>query len=145
VSVPVGADSVGPGHGPASWTLLAGYPVGKGDQIVRVGRYLPFAPADVAGSAAELMLRQFSGTLLNLRGIAWTGPSAQADAYQRERPLTATGGARTVAPRASASTRMECGAPYGVRYSWGYCAAIAAAFALLIVHLFDDGAIRTSG
>ena len=31
--------------------------------------------------------------------------------------------------------------PYGVRYSWVYWAAIAAAFALLIVDIFDDGAI----
>jgi hypothetical protein len=31
--------------------------------------------------------------------------------------------------------------PYGVRYSWVYWAAIAAAFAFLIVDLFDDSAI----
>ena len=31
--------------------------------------------------------------------------------------------------------------PYGVRHSWLYWAAIAAAFALLVVDLFDDGAI----
>ena len=31
--------------------------------------------------------------------------------------------------------------PHGVRYSWVYWAAIAAAFALLIVDVFDDGAI----
>jgi hypothetical protein len=31
--------------------------------------------------------------------------------------------------------------PYGVRYSWVYWAAIVAAFALLIVDIFDDGAI----
>jgi hypothetical protein len=31
--------------------------------------------------------------------------------------------------------------PYGVRYSWVYWAATAAAFALLIVDLFDDSAI----
>jgi hypothetical protein len=35
--------------------------------------------------------------------------------------------------------------PYGVRYSWVYWAAIAAAFALLIVDLFDDGAIWNVG
>ena len=35
--------------------------------------------------------------------------------------------------------------PYGVRYSWVYWAAIAAAFALLIVDLFDDGAIWNIG
>jgi hypothetical protein len=35
--------------------------------------------------------------------------------------------------------------PYGVRYSWVYWAAIAAAFALLIVDLFDDGAIWNYG
>lgn len=35
--------------------------------------------------------------------------------------------------------------PYGVRYSWVYWAAIAAAFALLIVDLFDDGAIWNLG
>ena len=35
--------------------------------------------------------------------------------------------------------------PYGVRYSWVYWAATAAAFALLIVHLFDDGAIWDIG
>ena len=29
--------------------------------------------------------------------------------------------------------------PYGVRYSWVYWAATAAAFAFLIVDLFDDG------
>ena len=34
---------------------------------------------------------------------------------------------------------------YGVRYSWVYWAAIAAAFALLIVDLFDDGAIWNIG
>ena len=35
--------------------------------------------------------------------------------------------------------------PYGVRHSWVYWAAIAAAFALLIVDLFDDGAIWNIG
>jgi hypothetical protein len=35
--------------------------------------------------------------------------------------------------------------PDGVRYSWVYWAAIAAAFALLIVDLFDDGAIWNIG
>jgi hypothetical protein len=35
--------------------------------------------------------------------------------------------------------------PYGVRYSWVYWAAIAAAFALLIVDFFDDGAIWNLG
>ena len=35
--------------------------------------------------------------------------------------------------------------PYGVRYSWVYWPAIAAAFALLIVDLFDDGAIWNIG
>ena len=35
--------------------------------------------------------------------------------------------------------------PYGVRYSWVYWAAIAAAFALLIVDIFDDGAIWNIG
>ena len=35
--------------------------------------------------------------------------------------------------------------PYGVRHSWLYWAAIAAAFALLVVDLFDDGAIWNYG
>lgn len=35
--------------------------------------------------------------------------------------------------------------PYGIRHSWVYWAAIAAAFALLIVDLFDDGAIWNIG
>ena len=35
--------------------------------------------------------------------------------------------------------------PYGVRYSWVYWAAIVGAFALLIVDLFDDGAIWNIG
>jgi hypothetical protein len=35
--------------------------------------------------------------------------------------------------------------PYGVRYSWVYWAVIAAAFALLIVDIFDDGAIWNIG
>ena len=35
--------------------------------------------------------------------------------------------------------------PYGVRYSWVYWAAIAVAFALLIVDIFDDGAIWNYG
>ena len=35
--------------------------------------------------------------------------------------------------------------PYGVRYSWVYWGAIAAAFALLIVDIFDDGAVWNYG
>ncbi|MEA2304276.1 MAG: hypothetical protein QOH43_1556 [Solirubrobacteraceae bacterium] len=35
--------------------------------------------------------------------------------------------------------------PYGVRYSWVYWGATAAALALLIVDLFDDGAIWNIG
>jgi hypothetical protein len=35
--------------------------------------------------------------------------------------------------------------PYGVRHSWVYWGAIAAAFALLIVDIFDDGAIWNVG
>ena len=34
---------------------------------------------------------------------------------------------------------------FGVRYSWVYLAVTAAAFALLIVDLFDDGAIWNIG
>ena len=34
---------------------------------------------------------------------------------------------------------------HGVRYSWMYWAAIAAMFALLIVDIFDDGAIWNFG
>jgi hypothetical protein len=34
---------------------------------------------------------------------------------------------------------------FGVRYSWAYWAATAAAFALLIVDLFDDAAIWNIG
>jgi hypothetical protein len=35
--------------------------------------------------------------------------------------------------------------PRGVRYSWVYSAAIVAAFALLIVDVFDDGSIWNYG
>ena len=35
--------------------------------------------------------------------------------------------------------------PRGVRYSWAYWAAIVAAFALLIVDVFDDGSIWNYG
>jgi hypothetical protein len=35
--------------------------------------------------------------------------------------------------------------PDGVRYSWAYWAAIAGGFALLIVDIFDDGAIWNYG
>ena len=35
--------------------------------------------------------------------------------------------------------------PYGVRHSWVYWAAVAAAFALLAVDLFDDGWIWNVG
>jgi hypothetical protein len=35
--------------------------------------------------------------------------------------------------------------PYGLRYSWVYWAASAAALALLIVDVFDDGAIWNIG
>jgi hypothetical protein len=31
--------------------------------------------------------------------------------------------------------------PYGVRYSWAYWLVILAAFALLVVDIFDDGAL----
>jgi hypothetical protein len=31
--------------------------------------------------------------------------------------------------------------PYGVRYSWAYWIVILAAFALLVVDIFDDGAL----
>jgi hypothetical protein len=34
---------------------------------------------------------------------------------------------------------------FGVRHSWVYWAAVAAAFALLIVDIFDDGAIWNYG
>jgi hypothetical protein len=35
--------------------------------------------------------------------------------------------------------------PYGVRYSWIYWVATVAAFAFLIVDLFDDGAVWNIG
>jgi hypothetical protein len=35
--------------------------------------------------------------------------------------------------------------PYGVRFSWVYWAATVAMFALLIVDIFDDGAIWNYG
>jgi hypothetical protein len=31
--------------------------------------------------------------------------------------------------------------PYGVRYSWAYWGVVLAAFALLVVDIFDDGAL----
>jgi hypothetical protein len=31
--------------------------------------------------------------------------------------------------------------PYGVRYSWAYWLVMLAAFALLVVDIFDDGAV----
>jgi hypothetical protein len=35
--------------------------------------------------------------------------------------------------------------PYGVRYSWAYWVVILAAFALLVVDVFDDGALWNFG
>jgi hypothetical protein len=35
--------------------------------------------------------------------------------------------------------------PYGVRYSWAYWVVILAAFALLVVDVFDDGALWNYG
>jgi hypothetical protein len=35
--------------------------------------------------------------------------------------------------------------PYGARYSWAYWVVILAAFALLVVDVFDDGAIWNYG
>jgi hypothetical protein len=35
--------------------------------------------------------------------------------------------------------------PYGVRYSWAYWILILAAFALLVVDVFDDGALWNFG
>jgi hypothetical protein len=35
--------------------------------------------------------------------------------------------------------------PYGVRYSWAYWVVMVAAFALLVVDLFDDGAVWNLG
>jgi hypothetical protein len=64
---------------------------------------------------------------------------------QREPLLTATGGGGIVAPCPSASTGTECWVRMGSGSSWVYWAAIAAAFALLIVDLFDEGAIWNIG
>jgi hypothetical protein len=59
--------------------------------------------------------------------------------------LTATGGSGIVARVPKRVDRHGMLGPYGVRYSWVYWAATAAAFALLIVDLFDDAAIWNYG
>jgi hypothetical protein len=42
--------------------------------------------------------------------------------------------------RANFADRRGMIGPYGVRYSWAYWVLILAAFALLVVDVFDDGA-----
>jgi hypothetical protein len=64
---------------------------------------------------------------------------------ESEHPLTATGGGGIVAHVSKRVDRHGMLGPHGVRYSRVYWAAIAAAFALLIVDLFDDGAIWNYG
>lgn len=52
--------------------LLGGFPVGKGDQVVRVARYTPFGVgADPAGATADLALPQLMGPVKNLGGVDW--------------------------------------------------------------------------
>jgi hypothetical protein len=57
--------------------LLGGYPVGSGDQVRRVGRFTPFAPADPLQAVADLGLPQFSGVRDALRGFDWAGKKLQ--------------------------------------------------------------------
>jgi hypothetical protein len=59
--------------------------------------------------------------------------------------LTATGGGGIVVFMRKRVDRHGMLGPYGVRYSWVYWTATAAAFALLIVDIFDDGAIWNYG
>ena len=62
-----------------------------------------------------------------------------------EPSLTATGSARDSRGMSKRVDRHGMMGPYGVRYSWVYWAAVAAAFAFLIVDLFDDSAIWNIG
>ena len=66
-------------------------------------------------------------------------------AGQRERPFDRDGRKRDSRSMSKRVDRQGMLGPYGVGYSWVYWAAIAAAFALLIVDLFDDGAIWNIG
>jgi hypothetical protein len=59
--------------------------------------------------------------------------------------LTATAGGGIVAFMRKRVDRHGMVGPYGVRYSWVYWAVTAATFALLIVDIFDDGAIWNYG
>jgi hypothetical protein len=52
-----------------------------------------------------------------------------SDAEQRE------------AARPDRADRRGMVGPYGVRYSWAYWVVTLAAFALLVVDIFDDGAL----
>lgn len=54
--------------------LLGGYPVGKGDQILRIAHYTPFGVGpDVTESVANLVLPQFGPTIAARFGVDWTG------------------------------------------------------------------------
>ena len=44
-------------------------------------------------------------------------------------------------PRPDLADRGGMMGPYGVRYAWAYWVVILAAFALLVVDIFDDGAL----
>jgi hypothetical protein len=68
--------------------------------------------------------------------LAVTGDSATVDRYAPRRD------SRSIAARVDSKGVLG---PGGVRYSWLYCAAVALAFALLIVDIFDDSAIWNYG
>jgi hypothetical protein len=78
----------------------------------------------------------------------WGGSSSGCQSArhdQSEQPLTAMGGDGIVAGMRKRVDRHGMVGPYGVRYSWVYWAVTAATFALLIVDIFDDGAIWNYG
>jgi hypothetical protein len=61
------------GGGTRPGFLLGTYPVGKGNQVVPVGRYTPFAPGEPLQSLADLVTPQFGNAKMILHGIDWTG------------------------------------------------------------------------
>jgi len=67
--------------------LLGGYPTKSGG-IVRLGRYTPALPADVAGAVSDLVYPQFRAPVENLAGIDWTGQRLRKKEGGKQREYT---------------------------------------------------------
>ena len=84
--------------------MMGAYPKGK-DKFVPVGRFGPFAGADVVGDIGSQIAPQYSGMLMNMAGVDWKGQKIPGGQGRRAANVALTAGEALV-PTVGVASRV---------------------------------------